>query len=65
MPVLQMKCIVRGTPANMKRVQVSAEEHMGPSQWGDNNPLFLELGSEVRAEARSETVVSEILAPRL
>ena len=45
---------------SMKRIQVVAEEHVDPSQWGDNNPLFLELGSEDRAEVRSETVGSEI-----
>ena len=33
---------------------------MGPSQWGDDNPLFLELGSEDGAEARSETAGLEI-----
>ena len=45
---------------SMKRIQVVAEEHVDPSQWGDNNPLFLELGSEDREEVRSETVGSEI-----
>ena len=33
---------------------------MGQLQWGDDNPLFLELGSEDRVEVRSEMAGSEI-----
>ena len=36
------------------------EEHVGPSQQEDDNPLFLELGSEDRVEVRSEMVELEI-----
>ena len=55
-----MKCTVGGAPQSVKWVQAAAVEHVGPLQWGDNDPLFLELESEDRAEARMETVGSEI-----
>ena len=44
----------------MKRVRVATEEGVGPSQRGEDEPLFLESESE-GAEARSETVGLEIL----
>ena len=44
----------------MKRVQAAVDECMGPLQWGDNDLLFLEMESEDGAEARMETVGSEI-----
>ena len=43
----------------MKRVRVAMEEGAGPSQQGEDEPLFLESESE-GAEARSETAGSEI-----
>ena len=33
---------------------------MGPSQWGDDEPLFLESELEDGAKARTETAGSEI-----
>ena len=43
----------------MKRAQVATEEGAGPSQRGEDEPLFLELELE-GAEARSETAGLEI-----
>ena len=56
----KMKCMVRGAPQSVKYVQAATEENMGPLQWGDNEPLFLELESEDGAEVRMETAGLEI-----
>ena len=44
---------------SVKRVQAATEEGVGPSQQGEDEPLFMESESE-GAEARSETAGSEI-----
>ena len=54
-----MKGTVGGAPPSVKRAQVVMEEGAGPSQRGEDEPLFLESESE-GAEARSETAGSEI-----
>ena len=55
-----MKCTDSGAPQSVKRVWAVMEEGAGLSQRGEDEPLFLESESE-GAEARSETVGSEIL----
>ena len=54
-----MKCTVGGAPQSVKRVWAATEEGAGPSQRGEDEPLFLESESE-GAEARSEMAGSEI-----
>ena len=54
-----MKCMVGGAPQSVKRARAVTEEGAGPSQRGEDEPLFLESELE-GAEARSETVGSEI-----
>ena len=54
-----MKCTVGGAPQSVKRVQAATEEGAGPSQQGEDEPLFLESELE-GAEARSEMAASEI-----
>ena len=56
----KMKCTVSGAPQSVKRARVATEEDAGPSQWGEEEPLFLELESEEGAEARTETAGLEI-----
>ena len=56
----KMKCMVGRTPQSVKRIRATTEEVAGPSQRGEDEPLFLELGSEDGAEARMETAGSEI-----
>ena len=56
----KMKCTVGGAPQSVKRAQVATEEDAGPSQWGEDEPLFLESESEEGAEARMEIAGSEI-----
>ena len=55
----KMKCMVGRAPQSVKRVWAATEEGEGPSQRGEDEPLFLELESE-GAKARSETTGSEI-----
>ena len=57
-----MKCMVGGASMSMKRVWAAEEEVecAGLSQWGDDNPLFLESGSEDGAEVRLEMAGLEI-----
>ena len=54
-----MKCTVGGALQSVKRAWAATEEGVGPSQRGEDEPLFLELESE-GAKARSETAGSEI-----
>ena len=54
-----MKCTVGRALQSVKRVWAVTEEGVGPSQRGEDEPLFLELESE-GAEARSETAGLEI-----
>ena len=49
-----------GAPQSVKRVQVATAENVGPSQWGEEEPLFLESELEDGAKARTEMVGSEI-----
>ena len=56
----KMKCMVGGAPQSVKRVRATTEEDAGPSQRGEDDPLFLESESEDGAEARTETAGSEI-----
>ena len=51
--------MVGGAPQSVKRARAATEEGAGPSQQGEDEPLFLESESE-GAEARSETAGSEI-----
>ena len=44
----------------MKRTRAATEEDTGPSQQGEEEPLFLELESEEGAKARTEMAGSEI-----
>ena len=55
-----MKCTVGGAPQSVKRTRATTEEEAGPSQRGEDEPLFLESGSEDGAEARTETAGLEI-----
>ena len=55
-----MKCTVGGAPQSVKRTWAAKEEDVGPSQQGEEEPLFLELDSEEGAKARTETAGSEI-----
>ena len=55
-----MKCTVSGAPQSVKRAWVATEEDAGPSQRGEDEPLFLELESEEGVEVRTETAGSEI-----
>ena len=57
---LQMKCTVGRAPQSVKRVRATIEEDAGPLQRGEDVPLFLESESEDGAEARTETMGSEI-----
>ena len=54
-----MKCMVGRALQSVKRAWAAMEEGAGPSQQGEDEPLFLELESE-GAEARSETAGLEI-----
>ena len=54
-----MKCTVGGALQSVKRVRAATEEGAGPSQRGEDEPLFLELELE-GVEARSETAGLEI-----
>ena len=56
----KIQCTVSRAPQSMKRVQVTTEEDAGPSQRGEDEPLFLESESEDGAEVRMETAGSEI-----
>ena len=56
----KMKCTVSGAPQSMKRIRATTEEEAGPSQRGEDDPLFLESESEDGAETRTETVGSEV-----
>ena len=51
--------MVGGAPQSVKRARAATEEGAGPSQRGEDEPLFLESKSE-GAEARLETAGSEI-----
>ena len=55
-----MKCTIGGAPQSVKQTWAAMEEDAGPSQWGEEEPLFLELESEEGAEVRTETAGSEI-----
>ena len=55
-----MKCTVGGAPKSAKWAQVATEEDTGPFQWGEEEPLFLELESEEGAKARTEKAGLEI-----
>ena len=52
--------MVSGALQSVKRVWAATEEGAGPSQQGEDEPLFLESESE-GDEARSEMAGSEIL----
>ena len=56
----KMKCTVGGAPQSVKRVRATTEEDAGPSQRGEDTPLFRELESEDGAKARTEMTGSEI-----
>ena len=52
--------MVSGAPQSVKQARAVMDEDVGPLQQGGDKPLFLELESEEGAEARMETVGSEI-----
>ena len=56
----KMKCTIRGAPQSVKQARAATEEDAGPSQWGEEEPPFLESESEEGAKARTETAGSEI-----
>ena len=56
----KMKCMVGRAPQSVKWAWAVTEEDVGPSQRGDDEPLFLELESEEGAKARMEMAGSEI-----
>ena len=55
-----MKCTIGGAPQSVKWTQAVTEEDMGPSQWGEEEPLFLDSEPEEGAEVRTEMAGSEI-----
>ena len=55
-----MKCTIGGAPQSVKWAWAATEEDAGPSQRGEEEPLFLESESEEGAKARTEMAGSEI-----